>query len=357
MAKEPKDMFKAVRGKGLEACVKVIRKEYGKDALVYKDWTDTSLDVIPTGIPSIDIATGIGGIPRGRVTTVFGMESSGKTTLCTHLIASAQSMGLRAAMIDSEQAFDIDYAETIGIDKEDLIFGQPKSGDEALEIASMLIESGEIGVLIIDSVANLTPQKELETGKPEMGGIARLMSAALRRLTSQCREHNTALVFINQIRMKIGVVFGNPETMPGGNALKFHSSMILRIAKTGAIIGEDGYIGNHTKIKFTKNKCAPPAKEATFDIIYGEGIDKYGSLLDLAVDMELITKSSSYYTIGDQKINGKRNAVEIFKEYPDISSEIYNKVMIAKLPRVYGAAKAVVEVVEEVETTDAGTDE
>jgi recombination protein RecA len=340
---------------GLEGTLKEIRKKWGEDAIQNSDYKNKNLDIIPTGAPTLDLALGIGGVPKGRIIEVFGHESSGKTTLASHIVAEAQALGETAAFIDVEHAYDMNYAEEIGVDRESLIFAQPDSGDAALEMCAMLIDSGEVDLVVIDSVANLTPQSEVDGGKVEMGGIARLMSGHLRKLTSKAKNNNCCLLFINQIRMKIGVMFGSPETTPGGKALKFHASVRIRTAKKAAMKDSDDFIGNRTVAKVVKNKVGPPLKVAEFDIIYGKGIDKVGCIIDLGVEHDIIKKSSSYYTMGGTKINGRTKAVEFLKDNDELLDEIYRGIIRKEVPHLIGSEDNPDVETEEEELEDAAT--
>lgn len=318
----------------LSELLKEIKKEYGEGAVITGDHIEENIDIIPTGAITLDVALGVGGIPRGRITEIFGNESCGKTTLASHVVANAQNMGLRAAYIDVENAYDMKYAEVIGVDRSALLFSQPSSGEQAIHIVEKLTKSGLVGLIIIDSVANLVPEKELEDGKSEMGGIARLMSASLRRLTSVARESNTAIIFINQVRMKLGVVYGSPETTPGGKALPFHTSVRIRLAKSGGLKEEGEFSGNEIKAKVIKNKVAPPLKEAVFNIMFGHGIDTASCILQQAVDCNIIEKKSSYYMIGDSKYNGATAAAEALSSNDDLLNEIYDRIITMKLPHL-----------------------
>ncbi|MBW2484573.1 MAG: recombinase RecA, partial [Deltaproteobacteria bacterium] len=284
---------------------------------------------IPTGALSLDIATGVGGIPVGRVTEIYGPESSGKTTLALHIIAEAQKRGGTAAFIDAEHALDVSYASRLGVDVDDLLVSQPDYGEQALEIAQVLISSNAVDVIVIDSVAALVPRAEIDgnVGDQHVGLQARLMSHALRKFTGILKRSNTALVFINQIRMKIGVMFGNPETTPGGNALKFYSSLRFDIRKISSLKDGQEVIGNRTRVKVVKNKVAPPFKMAEFDIIYGEGISRVGDLLDLAAAQDIVEKSGAWYSYEGERIGqGRENAKTFLKEHPDITDDIARKV-------------------------------
>ncbi len=316
--------------KALEASIASIEKRFGKGAIMpLRAAEKVKVEVIPTGSLALDIATGIGGIPRGRIVEIFGVESSGKTTLALHVIAQAQKEGGVAVFIDAEHALDPKYAKNLGVDVENLYISQPDYGEQALEIAESLINSGAVDVIVIDSVAALVPRDELEgeMGEAQVGKQARLMSQALRKLKGIVHKSNTALIFINQIREKIGVMFGNPETTPGGRALKFFSDMRLEVRRTGDIKDGNERIGYRVKVRVVKNKLAPPFQEAEFDMIYGEGICKLCDLVDVAVDKGIITKSGSWYSYGDQRIGqGKEQAKRFLRENPEIAREIENKV-------------------------------
>ena len=288
------------------------------------------LEVIKTGSVTLNRALGVGGFPKGRVVEIYGPESSGKTTLAIHAVAEAQKNGGIAAIIDAEHAFDQFYAKNLGVDIDNLLISQPDNGEQALEIADNLIRSGAIDILVIDSVAALTPKAEIEgeMGDNQMGLQARLMSKALRKLTGSISKANTCCIFINQLREKIGVMFGNPETTTGGNALKFYSSVRIDIRRSSAIKNADKIIGNITRVKVVKNKVAPPFQQAEFDIMYGEGISKTGEIIDLGVEMNIINKSGSWYSYGDTKLGQGRDAVkEILLDNPELSEEIENKII------------------------------
>jgi len=316
--------------KALEASIASIEKRFGKGAIMPLRAAEmVKVDVIPTGSLALDIATGIGGIPRGRIVEIFGVESSGKTTLALHVIAQAQREGGVAVFIDAEHALDPKYARNLGVDVENLYISQPDYGEQALEIAESLINSGAVDVIVIDSVAALVPRDELEgeMGEAQVGKQARLMSQALRKLKGIVHKSNTALIFINQIREKIGVMFGNPETTPGGRALKFFSDMRLEVRRMGDVKEGNEKIGYRVKVKVVKNKLAPPFQEAEFDMIYGEGICRLCDLIDVAVDRGIVTKSGSWYSYGDQRMGqGKEQAKKFLKENPDIALDIENKV-------------------------------
>ena len=322
------------KGKALEAALSQIEKAYGKGAVMkLGEMEAQNIESIPSGSLGLDIALGVGGYPKGRVIEIFGPESSGKTTLTLHAIAECQKKGGTCAFIDAEHAFDRSYAKKLGVDVEKLILSQPDSGEQALEITDTLVRSGAFDMVIIDSVAALVPKAEIEgdMGDSHVGLQARLMSQALRKLTSNVSKTNTILFFINQIRMKIGVMFGSPETTTGGNALKFYSSVRLDIRRIGAIKEKDDVIGNQTRVKIVKNKVAPPFKIVEFDIMYGGGISKEGELIDIGVIVDVINKSGSWYAYKDQKIGqGKENAKIFLKENPDIAKEIKNRILEIK---------------------------
>jgi recombination protein RecA len=317
--------------KALEMAFSQIEKNFGKGSVMLMGDTGPAIaksDIIPSGALSIDHALGIGGIPRGRVIEVFGPESSGKTTLTLHIVANAQKMGGIAAFVDAEHALDPEYAKHLGVDVENLVISQPDTGEQALEIVETLVRSGACDVVVIDSVAALTPSAEIDgdMGASHMGLQARLMSQALRKLTAIIAKSSTCVIFINQIRMKIGVMFGSPETTTGGNALKFYSSMRLDIRRIAAIKEKGEVIGNRTKLKVVKNKLAPPFKTAEFDIIFGTGISLTGDLVDLGVEHEIVEKSGSWYSYKKEKIGQGRELVKAFlKENPDIALDIENE--------------------------------
>ena len=320
------------KAKTLENAVFQIQKQFGKGAIMRLGSHEIeAIAVIPSGALSLDIAIGVGGIPQGRVTEIYGPESSGKTTLALHVIAEAQRRGGVAAFIDAEHALDIAYASRLGVNVDDLLVSQPDYGEQALEIAEVLIRSNAVEVIVIDSVAALVPKAEIDgnVGDQHMGLQARLMSHALRKFTGVLKRSNTALIFINQIRMKIGVMFGNPETTPGGNALKFYSSVRLDIRKLASIKDGQEAIGNRTKVKVVKNKVAPPFKSAEFDIIYGEGISRAGDILDLGAEQNIIDKSGAWYSYAGERIGqGRENAKAFLKEHPDLATEIEQKIRL-----------------------------
>jgi recombination protein RecA len=327
------------KGKAVEMAMGQIEKQFGKGSIMRLGAEAVTADIpfIPTGSLSLDIATGIGGIPRGRITEIYGPESSGKTSLALHTIAEAQKKGGLAAFIDAEHALDISYANKLGVNCDDLLVSQPDNGEQALEIAEILVRSGAMDIVVVDSVAALVPRAEIEgeMGDAHMGLQARLMSQALRKLTGTISKTHTSLVFINQIRMKIGVMFGNPETTTGGNALKFYASLRLDIRKTGTLKDGQEIIGTRTRVKVVKNKIAPPFKEAEFDILYGEGISKEGDILDLGVAHDIVEKSGTWYSYGGNRIGqGRDNARLYLKDHPEALTEIETKVK-----QVYGLIK------------------
>ena len=316
--------------KALQVTLDRLDKSYGKGSVMRMgDEPAEKIEVIKTGSITLDRALGIGGLPKGRVVEIYGPESSGKTTLAIHAVAEAQKKGGIAAIIDAEHAFDQFYAKNLGVDIDNLLISQPDNGEQALEIADNLIRSGAIDILVIDSVAALTPKAEIEgeMGDNQMGLQARLMSKALRKLTGSISKANTCCIFINQLREKIGVMFGNPETTTGGNALKFYASVRIDIRRSSAIKNADKIIGNRTRVKVVKNKVAPPFQQAEFDIMYGQGISKTGEIIDLGVEMDIINKSGSWYSYGDTKLGQGRDAVkEILLDNPELSEELENKI-------------------------------
>ncbi|MFN0089901.1 MAG: recombinase RecA [Acidimicrobiales bacterium] len=318
------------REKALEMALGQIEKQFGKGSVMRMgEKTSMAIDVISTGALSLDIALGIGGLPRGRVTEIYGPESSGKSTLATHVVAEAQRNGGVCAYIDAEHAMDPIYAKAIGVDIDQLLISQPDTGEQALEIADMLVRSGAIDVVVIDSVAALTPKAEIEgdMGDTHVGLQARLMSQALRKLTANLNKSNTICIFINQLREKIGVMFGSPETTPGGRALKFYSSVRLDIRRIESIKDGVEVVGNRTRVKVVKNKCAPPFRQAEFDIMYGKGISREGSLLDVGVDLGLVKKSGAWYTYdGEQLGQGRENAKLFLAENPEVMVEISERI-------------------------------
>ena len=336
------------RAKALEMALAQIDKNFGKGSVMrLGDEVRAPIAVIPTGSIALDVALGIGGLPRGRVVEIYGPESSGKTTLTLQVIAEMQKVGGTAAFIDAENALDISYAAKLGVKTEDLLISQPDTGEQALEIADMLVRSGAVDVIVIDSVAALTPKAEIEgeMGEPQMGLQARLMSQALRKLTGNIKRTNTLVIFINQIRMKIGVMFGNPETTTGGNALKFYASVRMDIRRIGSIKKGDEVTGSETRVKVVKNKVAPPFRQAEFDILYGEGISREGEVIELGVLHRIIEKSGAWYSYGKDRIGqGKDNVREYLKEHPEVAQEIEGKIRAALgVADADGAPAAVVE--------------
>ncbi len=332
------------RSKTLDSAIFQIQKQFGKGSIMRMgSQAAEQIPVIPTGILGIDIATGVGGFPRGRVVEIYGPESSGKTTLALHVVAEAQKLGGTAAFIDAEHALDVYYAERLGVNVDDLLVSQPDYGEQALEIAEILIRSGSVDVIVVDSVAALTPKAEIEgnIGDSHVGLQARMMSQTMRKLTAILKQTNTTIIFINQIRMKIGVMFGNPETTTGGNALKFYASMRIDIRRMAQIKDGQDVVGNRTKVKMVKNKVAPPFKVAEFDIVYGEGISRVGDLLDLAVEQDIVEKSGAWYSYNGERVGqGRENAKAFLKDHDDLVMEIENKVRLGYGLPVRGAAPA-----------------
>jgi recombination protein RecA len=319
------------KAKALQAALAQIEKQFGKGSIMRLADGEVieDIQVVSTGSLGLDIALGVGGLPRGRVVEIYGPESSGKTTLTLQVIAEMQKVGGTCAFIDAEHALDIQYAQKLGVNLQDLLISQPDTGEQALEIVDALVRSGSIDLIVIDSVAALTPKAELEgeMGDSLPGLQARLMSQALRKLTGTIKKTNTMVIFINQLRMKIGVMFGNPETTTGGNALKFYASVRLDIRRTGNIKKGEEVIGSETKVKVVKNKVAPPFKTAEFDILYGEGISRQGEVIDMGVEARILEKSGAWYAYNGEKIGqGKDNAREFLRENPDVAREIENKV-------------------------------
>ncbi len=317
--------------KALEAAMAQIEKQFGKGSVMKMDGTevDSSIEAISTGSLGLDIALGIGGLPKGRVVEIYGPESSGKTSLTLSVIAAAQKAGGTAAFIDAEHALDTQYASKLGVNLTDLLISQPDTGEQALEITDMLVRSGSVDVVVVDSVAALTPRAEIEgdMGDSHMGLQARLMSQALRKLTGNIKKTNTLVIFINQIRMKIGVMFGNPETTTGGNALKFYSSVRLDIRRIGAIKKGDEIVGAETRVKVVKNKVAPPFRQAEFDVLYGEGISLEGEIIEQGVQLKLIDKAGAWYSYNGEKIGqGKDNVREFLKQNPEISKTLEDQI-------------------------------
>lgn len=325
------------RKKKLSVALSQIEKQFGKGAIMRLGDGDaqTDIDIIPTGSLALDAALGIGGLPRGRIVEIYGPESSGKTTLALHVVAECQAMGETAAFVDAEHALDASYARKLGVNTDELLISQPDTGEQGLEITDMLVRSGSVGLVVVDSVAALTPRAEIEgdMGDTHVGLQARLMSQALRKLTANTTRFNVLVVFINQIRMKIGVMFGNPETTPGGNALKFYSSVRLDIRRIGQVKKGDQFIGSETRVKVVKNKVAPPFKKAEFEIRYDEGISKLSQLIDLGIEHEILEKLGSWYSYNDEKIGqGKDNAREWLKEHPEAAVEIEQRIRAAMSP-------------------------
>ncbi len=322
------------KAKALSAALSQIERQFGKGTVMrLGDDAVQNVEAIPTGSLTLDIALGIGGLPRGRVVEIYGPESSGKTTLTLQVIAEAQKLGGTCAFVDAEHALDPSYAEKIGVNVDDLLVSQPDTGEQALEITDMLVRSAAIDVVVIDSVAALTPKAEIEgdMGDTHVGLQARLMSQALRKLTANIKRSNTLVIFINQIRMKIGVMFGNPETTTGGNALKFYSSVRLDIRRIGAIKKADEVTGNQTRVKVVKNKVAPPFKQCEFDILYNEGISHEGELLDLGVQHKLVDKAGAWYSYGKERIGqGRDNARQYMKDNPEIADELETRIREAE---------------------------
>jgi len=317
--------------KALEMALSQIERQFGKGSIMKLGDAQSkfNVEVIPTGALPLDIALGVGGVPRGRIIEIFGPESSGKTTVALHIIAEAQKMGGTAAFIDAEHALDPVYAKNLGVDTDNLLISQPDTGEQALEIAEALVRSGAIDVIVIDSVAALVPKAEIEgsMGDAHVGLQARLMSQALRKLAGAISKSKTVAIFINQLREKVGIMFGNPETTTGGRALKFYASIRLDVRKTDIIKQGEDMLGNRTKVKVVKNKVAPPFKQAEFDIVYGEGISKEGCVLDFAVNENIIQKSGSWYSYNNERIGqGRENAKQYLKEHPDVLKEIERKV-------------------------------
>jgi len=352
------------RTKAIDLALGAIEKQFGKGSIMRlgKDPLDREVQVIPSGSLGLDIALGIGGLPRGRIVEIYGPESSGKTTLTLHIVAEAQKRGGVCAFIDAEHALDVGYAKKLGVKTEELLVSQPDFGEQALEIADMLVRSNAIDVIVIDSVAALTPKAELEgeMGDTHVGLQARLMSQALRKLTAAISKSRTMVIFINQIRMKIGVMFGSPETTTGGNALKFYSSIRLDIRRVGALKKEEDVIGNRTRVKVVKNKMAPPFKEVEFDIIYGQGISREGDLVDLASEANIVEKSGAWFSFGGERIGqGRENAKQFLVEHVDVYNAIEAKVLAHHNVRRIGIDVAVensnsVQSNEEIRKTSSG---
>ncbi|MCH3914921.1 MAG: recombinase RecA [Acidaminococcaceae bacterium] len=345
--------------KALDAAVHQIEKDFGKGSIMRLGEAGAKMNVetIPTGALSLDIALGVGGIPRGRVIEIYGPESSGKTTVALHMIAQAQKAGGYAAFIDAEHALDPEYAKHLGVDVDDLLISQPDTGEQALEICDALVRSGAIDIVVIDSVAALVPKAEIEgeMGDSHVGLQARLMSQALRKLTGIISKSKTCTVFINQIREKVGIMFGNPEVTTGGRALKFYSTIRLDVRRIETLKNGNEMIGNRTRVKVVKNKVAPPFKQAEFDIMYGEGISNEGCLVDLGAEYNIIDKSGSWYSYNDERIGqGRENAKTFLKEHPDIAAEVESKIRAIALPKPDAAAP---EKADAQADTKKGTDD
>ena len=352
----------ADRVKALDSTLGQIEKQFGHGAVMKMgDKGSMSMESVPTGALALDLALGIGGMPRGRIAEIFGPEGSGKTTLATHVVAEAQRNGGICAYIDAEHAMDPVYAKAIGVDVDELLISQPDTGEQALEIADMLIRSGALDVVVIDSVAALTPRAEIEgdMGDTHVGLQARLMSQALRKLTSNLNKSKTICIFINQLREKIGVMFGSPETTPGGRALKFYSSVRLDIRRIEAIKDGNEIVGNRTRVKVVKNKCAPPFRQAEFDIMYGAGISREGSVIDLGADLDIVKKSGAWYTYeGEQLGQGRENAKRFLTENPEVMMEITDRVWREAMPDTDDPVEAIKEeaIKEETELVDEFTE-
>lgn len=345
------------RKKALVAALGQIERQFGKGAVMRLGDSSAARDieVVSTGSLALDVALGIGGLPKGRVIEIYGPESSGKTTLTLQVIAECQKLGGTAAFVDAEHALDPVYAEKIGVNVDDLLVSQPDTGEQALEIADMLVRSGAVDILVVDSVAALTPRAEIEgdMGDSHMGLQARLMSQALRKLTGNIKRSNTMVIFINQIRMKIGVMFGSPETTTGGNALKFYASVRLDIRRVGAIKKGDEILGNETRVKVVKNKLAPPFKKADFEILYGEGISRLGELIDMGVENGIVDKAGAWYSYEGERIGqGKENSRTYLREHSEIANEIESKLREKLLPSL-DELKQEAEETDEVEVTEA----
>jgi recombination protein RecA len=342
------EMTEKAKQSALDMALTQIERQFGKGSVMRlgDDTINKEIDVISTGSLGLDVALGVGGLPKGRVVEIYGPESSGKTTLTLQTIAACQKAGGTAAFVDAEHALDPVYAEKLGVDVDNLLVSQPDTGEQALEITDMLVRSSAVDVLVIDSVAALTPKAEIEgdMGDSHMGLQARLMSQALRKLTGNIKRSNTLVIFINQIRMKIGVMFGNPETTTGGNALKFYSSVRLDIRRTGAIKKGDEILGNETRVKVVKNKVAPPFKQVNFEILYGKGISLQGELIILGVEHDLIQKSGAWYSYKGERIGqGKENVRQFLIDNPDIADEIENNLRKILLPSKAAIAEAAAE--------------
>ncbi|MBQ6270211.1 MAG: recombinase RecA [Clostridiales bacterium] len=361
--KSTQDVSKKIdseRAKALDAALMQIEKQFGKGAVMrLGEQTGMAVDVIPTGALTLDLALGVGGLPKGRIIEIYGPESSGKTTVALHVVAESQKQGGTAAFIDAEHALDPVYAAKIGVNIDELIVSQPDTGEQALEITEALVRSGAVDVVVIDSVAALVPKAEIdgEMGDSHVGLQARLMSQALRKLAGIISKSSTVCIFINQLREKVGVMFGNPETTPGGRALKFYSSVRLDVRRVESLRNGGEVIGNHTRVKVVKNKVAPPFREAEFDIMYGEGISREGCIIDLAVDKDIMEKSGSWFAYNGQKIGqGKDNAKNYLKEHPEVRDEIEDKIRALLAGKEVAEADAAVESSEDDEEEFLGID-
>ncbi len=314
------------RNKALKLAIEKIEKDFGKGSIMkLGDKTTVNVDAIPTGALALDVALGVGGIPRGRIIEIYGPESSGKTTLAQHIVAECQKRGGIAAFVDAEHALDPEYAKNLGVQIDDLLISQPDTGEQALDITEELVRSGAVDIVVVDSVAALVPKAEIEGSMEDqqMGLQARLMSKALRKLTGVIGKTNTTVIFINQLRMKIGVMYGNPETTTGGNALKYYSSVRMEIRRVEGLKGENGDVGNHVRVKVLKNKVAPPFRTAEFDIIFGKGICKIGNILDVAVNLDIVKKAGAWFSFNDEKLGqGRDKAKEFLAANPDILAEV-----------------------------------
>jgi len=314
------------RNKALKLAIEKIEKDFGKGSIMkLGDKATVNVDAIPTGALSLDVALGIGGIPRGRIIEIYGPESSGKTTLAQHIVAECQKKGGIAAFVDAEHALDPEYARNLGVDVDNLLISQPDTGEQALDITEELVRSGAVDIVVVDSVAALVPKAEIEGSMEDqqMGLQARLMSKALRKLTGIIGKTNTTVIFINQLRMKIGVMYGNPETTTGGNALKYYASVRMEIRRVEGLKGDNGDIGNHVKVKVLKNKVAPPFRTAEFDIIFGKGISKIGNILDVAVNLDIVKKAGAWFSYNEEKLGqGREKAKEFLEQNPDLLAEV-----------------------------------
>ena len=314
------------RSKALKLAIEKIEKDFGKGSIMkLGDKTTVNVDAIPTGALSLDVALGIGGIPRGRIIEIYGPESSGKTTLAQHIVAECQKKGGIAAFVDAEHALDPEYARNLGVQVDDLLISQPDTGEQALDITEELVRSGAVDIVVVDSVAALVPKAEIEGSMEDqqMGLQARLMSKALRKLTGIIGKTNKTVIFINQLRMKIGVMYGNPETTTGGNALKYYASVRMEIKRTETLKGDEGEIGNHVRVRVLKNKVAPPFRTAEFDIIFGQGISKVGNILDVAVNLDIVKKAGAWFSYNDEKLGqGREKAKEFLEQNPEVLAEV-----------------------------------